>query len=61
MSEKRTGKFLGVPYDLRRPTWARVRECWWNPQKRRIFVPKVFGWGYDVNVAELARRLRLRR
>ena len=61
VSEKGTGKFLGIPYDWRRPTAARVKSRWWNRDDRRIFTPKSWGWGYDVNVAELARRLRLRR
>ena len=61
MAEKGTGKFLGVPYDWRRPTVARVKSRWWNRDDRRIFTPKSFGWGYDVNVAEVARRLHLRR
>jgi Family of unknown function (DUF5808) len=60
MAEKGTGRFLGVPYDWRRPTVARVKQRWWNPAERKVLVPKVFGWGYDVNLAELARRLRLR-
>jgi hypothetical protein len=58
---RRTGRFLGVPYDWRRPTWARLRQRWWNRGDHRIFTPKAYGWGYDVNVRELARRLRLRR
>jgi hypothetical protein len=61
MSEKRTGRFLGVPYDWRRPTVARAKSRWWNPESRQLFTPKTFGWGYDVNLAEVARRLRLRR
>ena len=61
MARKKTGKFLGVPYDWRRPTRARIRSRWWNERDRRIFTPKTFGWGYDVNMAEVARRLRLRR
>lgn len=60
MSEKGTGKFLGVPYDWRRPTVARVRSRWWNSQDRRLFTPRAFGWGYDLNVAEALRRLRVR-
>jgi hypothetical protein len=58
---KGTGKFLGVPYDWRRPTVARVKSRWWNGDDGRIFTPKSFGWGYDVNLAEVARRLHLRR
>jgi len=61
MARKRTGRFLGVPYDWRRPTLARVRSRWWNRNDRRVFTPKSFGWGWDVNFAELTRRLRLRR
>ena len=60
MARQRTGKWLGVPYDWRPPTRARVREWWWNADDRRVFTPKVFGWGWDVNLAEAARRLRLR-
>lgn len=61
MDEKRTGRFLGVPYDWRRPTVERIRSRWWNPDDRRVFTPKSFGWGYDVNLLEIARRLGLRR
>jgi hypothetical protein len=61
VARKRTGTFLGVPYDWRRPTRARVKQRWWNREDRRLFTPKSFGWGFDVNVAEVARRLRLLR
>ena len=54
-----TGTFLGLPYDWRRPTRARVKERWWNPADRRLLTPKAFGWGYDLNLYELGRRLRL--
>ena len=60
MSDKGTGKFLGVPYDWRRPTVERYRSRWWNPKDRRIVMPRAFGWGYDFNLAEIARRLHLR-
>jgi hypothetical protein len=58
---QRTGTFLRVPYDWRRPTLARVRERMWNVEDRRVFTPKVFGWGYDVNLAGLLARLGLLR
>lgn len=61
MSEKRTGRFLGVPYDWRRPTVARAKSRWWNDDEPRIFTPKTYGWGFDVNLAQVLRRLRLRR
>jgi hypothetical protein len=58
MAEKRTGTFLGVPYDWRRPTKARFRRQWWNPEDTHVIVPRAFGWGYDINLAALTRRLR---
>ena len=57
----KAGKFLGVPYDWRSPTWARIKQRWWNADDRRLFTPKSYGWGYDINLRELRRRLRLRR
>ena len=59
-NEKGTGSFLSVPYDWRKPTVERFKSRWWNTEDRRIFTPKVFGWGFDVNLAEVSRRLRLR-
>lgn len=61
MSEKRTGYFLGLPYDWRVPTWARFASRVWNPADRRLLTPKDFGWGYTVNLYEAARRLLLLR
>ena len=52
------GRFLGIPYDWRRPTWKRIRRTMWNPRSRRILVPKAFGWGWDINFAALWARLR---
>jgi len=52
----KTGKFLGIPYDWRRPTLARAKSRWWNPRDRRLFTPKTFGWGFDINLARLFRR-----
>jgi hypothetical protein len=46
----RTGKFLGMPFDWRRPTAKRVKSRWWNPGDKRILTPKSFGWGYDFNL-----------
>jgi Family of unknown function (DUF5808) len=47
------GTVAGIPYDWRRPTWAKVRARWWNPDEPRMFTPKSFGWGYDMNVYRL--------
>lgn len=52
-----TGTFLGIPYDFRAPSWERVRERAWNPADQRLFTPKSFGWGYDINLYELLARL----
>ena len=50
------GKFLGIPYDWRRPTVARFKQRWWNPDDSRLFTPKVYGWGFDVNFARIFKR-----
>jgi Family of unknown function (DUF5808) len=52
----RTGTFLGVPYDWRRPTVARVKERWWNPDEPSLITPRAFGWGYAMNFARLLGR-----
>lgn len=51
------GRMAGMPYDLRRPTWSRVKSRWWNPDDRRFFTPKVFGWGYDLNLYRITHPL----
>ena len=54
--ERGTGTFLGVPYDWRRKGFvSRLRQRWWNPDDPRLFTPKTFGWGYDINLARLRR------
>ena len=40
-----------VPYDLRPPTWQRVRGTLWNPANKALLVPHVFGVGWTVNLA----------
>ena len=52
----KTGKFLGMPYDWRRPNRERLKERWWNPGEPRLFVPKAYGWGYSINLARLLGR-----
>lgn len=47
------GTFAGMPYDWRRPTWARFKSRAWNPDDPRLFTPKTFGWGYDLNLYRL--------
>lgn len=56
-NEPGTGTFLGIPYDWRRDGFrGRVKQRWWNPDDPRLFTPKTFGWGYDVNLARLLGR-----
>src|SRR5579864_3933344 len=45
-----------IPYDLRRPTFARAVERLWNPANPHIVVPTVFGVGWTVNVGRLVHR-----
>jgi uncharacterized membrane protein len=52
----KTGTFLGIPYDWRRPTVARTTSRLWNPSEPRLFVPRVFGVGWDINFARLLGR-----
>lgn len=54
--KSKTGTFLGMPYDWRRPTVARLKQRWWNPDDPRLFTPKTFGWGFDINLARLFGR-----
>ena len=59
--EERTweGSVAGiVPYDFRMPTLARARSRWWNTDDDRLFVPQVFGVGWTINLARLARLAR---
>jgi len=56
--EERTweGSVAGVvPYDFRMPTLERARSRWWNTDDDRLFVPQVFGVGWTINFARLAR------
>ena len=53
------GRLAGVvPYDLRPPTLARMRQRWWNPEDERLLTPHVFGVGWSVNLAQVKRGLR---
>jgi Family of unknown function (DUF5808) len=56
--KSKRGKFLGMPYDWRRPTRRRARNRAWNKDDPRILVPKAYGWGYSINFAALLRRPR---
>jgi hypothetical protein len=59
--KQRTGTFLGVPYDWRRPSLARLRDEVFNRDEPKWLVPKSHGWGYGINfAAPIARRRRRR-
>lgn len=47
------GRVLGVPYDFRPPTLSRLRARWWNPDDPRVFTPRTFGVGWDLNIYRL--------
>ncbi len=50
--EKRTwhGRIASlIPYDLRLPTMARIRQRMWNPDDHRIITERVFGVGWTIN------------
>ncbi|MGI8915534.1 MAG: DUF5808 domain-containing protein [Chloroflexota bacterium] len=54
---EKVGVWRGIPYDWRWPRPAVIRERFWNPSNARIFTPKVFGWGWSINLAALLPRL----
>ena len=56
MTRTPQGRFLGLPYNWKRPTWAELRRACWEPDERRIIVPKTYGWGLAINFAALFRR-----
>lgn len=49
-----------VPYDLRPPTFARIKQRMWNPDEDRVISPRVFGVGWTVNLGRLAELVRHR-
>lgn len=56
LSMSKTGRFIGLPYDWRKPSKARIKSRAWDPSNPRLFVPKAYGWGYSLNFARLFRR-----
>ena len=50
------GTVLGVPYDFRRPTWSKIKSNYWNPDDERIFMPRAFGIGWDINLYRFRER-----
>jgi uncharacterized membrane protein len=58
MPKRKQGRFLGLPYDWRKPTRGREKSRLWNPVDQRLIVPKAFGWGWTINFARLFGRTR---
>jgi hypothetical protein len=55
-----TGKVAGVvPYDLRPPTPARLKESFWAPDKAYL-TPHSFGVGWSPNLGRMVYELRHR-
>lgn len=53
------GRLLGMPYDVRVPNSGRIASRWWNPLDPRVFVPRVFGIGWDINFGAVAVKVHL--
>ena len=49
--------FGKIPYDLRPPTFDRLKAVIWNPRDSRIVVPTAFGVGWTVNLAAVRARI----
>jgi len=52
------GRILGLPYDFRPPTAARLRHSFWAPESDALLIPHAFGIGYSVNLARVTRPAR---
>jgi hypothetical protein len=50
--------FRKVPYDLRPPTFERLKAVLWNPRNSHVVVPTAFGVGWTVNLAAFRTRFR---
>ena len=61
MNKEKTGRFLGIPYDWRKPSLQRIKSNTWNPNSDRISVPKAYGWGWEVNLHAHLRRVGILR
>ncbi len=49
-----------VPYDLRMPTFARIKERMWDPDNVHVISPRVFGVGWTVNIGRVVDLVRHR-
>jgi hypothetical protein len=44
-----------IPYDLRVPTYARLKASFWSPDDPRVFMPRAAGVGWSPNVGRMVR------
>jgi len=56
---KKTGKFLGIPYDFRLPSIKIIKQRCWNSKDPRIFTPRVFGWGWSINFYQILKKIKI--
>ena len=54
-AEQRTwkGRLGFIPYDLRIPTFERLRRAWFDPDDSRLFTPRPLGVGWAINFGKL--------
>lgn len=46
-----------VPYDLRPPTWERLRDSLWAPDNEHLWLPRAAGVGWSPNLARVVTLL----
>ncbi|MDE1654223.1 DUF5808 domain-containing protein [Actinotignum schaalii] len=56
-SSPTTPTFFGIPASLEALRSREARSRWFEPENPRIFVPRSFGVGWDINMGALAVRL----
>ncbi|HEX3780356.1 MAG TPA: DUF5808 domain-containing protein [Pseudonocardiaceae bacterium] len=44
-----------LPYDLRKPTAAKLRDRYWNVDNPHLLVPQAFGIGWTINFGRVYR------
>lgn len=55
--DPRIGTFAGIPFDWRPPSGDRIKRNLWDPSSDRLWNPRAFGAGWDLNFGALAVRL----
>jgi hypothetical protein len=46
-----------VPYDLRMPTFGKIKRTFWNPDGA-IIVNRAFGVGWTINIGAVVAKVR---